>query len=86
MSCQVEDGVLVSALRYAIGRRTYVVSETCSQIYRNIPLIRTKLLEVMIRDIDEHEKAGHMGMNFDRAEWLNLRSQLHDEVVKRAAK
>lgn len=77
----VDDGVLVSAVRYALGRHTYVVKETCDSVRDNLRLIQRKLLVVMIRDIDEHfgrhGKSSAFGEQ-DDVEWRDLRNDIEE--------
>lgn len=45
--------MLVSALRYALTRNSYIVGLTIEYIERKIPLMDKKYLAIMSRDIDE---------------------------------
>jgi len=81
--CSLDDGVLVSAVRYSLGRMTYVVSDTCAEVRRNLPHIRTKLLAVMVRDITEHESDNALGMDMDKEQWLTLRSAINAKLKQR---
>lgn len=45
--------ICICALRYALGRHTYVVEEVCSFIKDNATLVLDKrVIEVMVRDIE----------------------------------
>ena len=46
--------MVISALRYALGRRTYITQETAEFIMENPNLIDDRVKAVMIRDIDEY--------------------------------
>lgn len=61
--------ILVSAERYALGRRTYIVGWTCEFIINNLHLLTEKDRQVMIRDI---KKPISYGDECDKAEWLKL--------------
>lgn len=61
--------ILVSAERYALGRRTYIVQWTCEIIRNNLHLLSQKDRQVMIRDIKE---AYFYGDECDKKEWKNL--------------
>lgn len=61
--------LLVSAERYALGRRTYIVSWTCNVIKNNLHLLTEKDKDVMIRDI---ESAVNYGDSCDEKEWKEL--------------
>mgnify|MGYP006367398997 FL=1 len=47
------SAMLIGAERYALGRRTYIVSWTCEFIGNNLHLLTEKDKGVMIRDIEE---------------------------------
>lgn len=70
--------ILVSAERYTLGRRTYIVQWTCEIIKKNMHLLSEKDKNVMIRDI---ETAISYGDECDKAEWMNL-LQILRKVVK----
>ena len=61
--------ILVSAERYALGRRTYIVHWTCEFIKNNIHLLSNKDKQVMIRDI---ENPISYGDDCDEKEWKKL--------------
>jgi len=61
--------ILVSAERYALGRRTYIVQWTCEIISNNLHLLSEKDKSVMIRDIKE---AYSYGDECDKQEWMKL--------------
>ena len=61
--------ILLTAERYALGRRTYIVEWTCEVIKNNIDLLTNKDIQVMIRDIEE---AYSYGDECDDAEWKAL--------------
>lgn len=46
--------IVISALRYALGRRTYITQETAEFIMDHKELIDTRVKWVMIRDIEEY--------------------------------
>lgn len=68
--------ILVSAERYALGRRTYVVQWTCEIINKNMHLLSEKDKKVMIRDI---EQAYSYGDECDKYEWMKLLEKLRKE-------
>lgn len=71
--------MLVSAERYALGRRTYIVSWTCELIDENMHLLTYKDKNVMIRDIKE---AYSYGDECDKQNWMILLEKLRKEVEK----
>lgn len=44
--------MIISALRYAIGRRTYITEETCSFIKNHPEIINNRVKTVMLRDLE----------------------------------
>lgn len=69
--------ILVSAERYALGRRTYIVQWTCEIIKKNMHLLSGKDKAVMIRDI---ETAIYYGDECDKQCWMNLLATLRKEI------
>lgn len=67
--------LLVSAERYALGRRTYIVSWTCDVVKNNLHLLTKKDKDVMIRDI---ESAVNYGDSCDEREWEKLLKALKE--------
>ena len=72
--------ILVSAERYALGRRTYIVQWTCEIIKNNLDLLSQKDKQVVIRDI---ENPISYGDECDKTEWLKLLEILKEELSKR---
>ena len=67
--------ILVSAERYALGRRTYIVKWTCEFIGNNLHLLTGKDKKVMIRDI---ESPLYYGDDCDKQEWKALLNKLKE--------
>lgn len=61
--------ILVSAERYALGRRTYIVHWTCEFIKNNTHFLSDKDRQVMIRDL---ESAISYGEDCDKKDWKDL--------------
>lgn len=66
--------MLVSAERYALGRKTYIVQWTCEFIDNNINLLTEKDKQVMIRDLEE-PLCGY-GDDCDKKCWILLLEKL----------
>ena len=71
------------AVRYALGRRTYAVSDTVGYVLRVLKLLDDKTIYVMLRDIEEQEKVGNLGHECDAAEWMNLKEAIQKEIERR---
>lgn len=46
--------MIISALRYSLGRRTYITSETAEFIKRYPELIDERVKSVMLKDLEEY--------------------------------
>lgn len=79
--------MLISALRYAIGRYTYMPSVTIEYIRYLIPQLSTKTLFVMKRDIvEEIKRYQRIEMELYFAdEWAKLADEINAEYEKKKA-
>ena len=79
--------MMISALRYAIGRYTYMPSVTIEYIRYLIPQLSAKTLFVMKRDIDEEiERFERMGRElYMNKEWTKLAEEIGIEYEKKKA-
>ena len=75
------ETILISAIRYALGRRTYVVGITTDYVARQLPKLSDKCIKVMIEDIKN--PLGGYGDPCDEREWMCLLEQLEEEMGKR---
>lgn len=69
--------IVLCALRYAIGRKTYVTSEVCEFIMKHPNLIDYRVKRVMLRDLEDldryYKKDDIDYLPFDKLKnWLNL--------------
>lgn len=69
--------IVLCALRYAIGRKTYVTSEVCEFIMKHPDLIDYRVKRVMLRDLEDldryYKKDDIDYLPFDiLRKWLNL--------------
>ena len=74
------SAMLVGAVRYALGRRTYIVQWTCEFIRNNTHLLLEKDKKVIIRDIEQQKNYGY-GDKCDEDCWLTLLKYLKDEQL-----
>lgn len=72
--------VLECAARYALGRKTYMVSVVTGVILPVVPDLNNKTLLLMEREIVKHERFFDSA---DRKEWITLRDILRQEIDKR---
>lgn len=72
-----DEQMLVSAVRYALGRKTYIVMSTCEAVRKAWPQLSLGARGVILRDI-EQELAGSkdasttVGMDMDHRDWTAL--------------
>lgn len=75
------ETILISAVRYALGRQTYVVSTTVEYIKPLIPKLSDTTLYVMERDIRDAKNKG--SLEIDEPEWNTLHKLLRAEMIVR---
>lgn len=69
--------VCVSAVRYALGRRTYIVSDVCGFITPLLGILETNTLKVMYKDIADAEAVEGLGdRTIDEPIWMNLKEKI----------
>lgn len=80
-----EYGLLaVCAIRYCLGRRTYMPSTVCGIISRNLSQISNNDLNVMLRDIEEYgDTYKTYGDSCDDITWMNMKTFLQTEINER---
>lgn len=75
--------ILASAVRYALGRMTYIVGLTVDYIMPMIPDLETKYINIMIDDITYQGEYYGYGMEMDRKDWMRLLVGLKTERDRR---
>lgn len=82
------ESILLSAVRYALGRRTYIVSITCGYVKRVLHNLSYNTLFVMERDIIEHGRFGEdaYGDDMDLKDWMDLLNNIREEMNRRSDK
>lgn len=68
--------IVICALRYAIGRKTYVTSEVCEFIMQQPNLIDDRVKTIMLRDLEDLDEYYEIDdidyLQFDTLrKWLN---------------
>ena len=74
--------IVCSAFRYALGRRTYIVSVVCNYIKANIGMLEKKHLPLLVEEIEDAEKFNMLGDPCDKREWLQLKDFINDYLKK----
>ena len=80
--------ILNCAVRYALGRRTYMPSSVIRYITPLLTNLNDRTIDVFIQDIERYKTdvdkgIGSWGMNIDKEDWLRFLSKCKDEMNKR---
>ena len=73
--------ILNCAVRYAIGRQTYVPSSVCSFITPLLPKLSDRTLWCLEKDIASADSYGDK--KIDKPVWMKLLSDIKDEISRR---
>lgn len=74
-----DEHIWISAVRYALGRRTYIVRITVEYMLRRVDIMSPGCRKIMIRDIEEQERFGY-GDECDLKEWMKLLGKLKESL------
>lgn len=77
------ETILICAVRYAIGRQTYMPSIVIGYIRPLIGELNTNTLRVMERDVREAGYYGHE--TIDKPDWVRFLKNLQEEMKRRRA-
>lgn len=80
---QVEEAILVFAMRYAINRQTFAPTMVVDNILHNIALVDSFTIDNIIREIDDQARIG-WNMDCDRQTWLGFKTRLERVLVQRS--
>lgn len=77
------ESLCVCSVRYALGRRTYVVYEISEIIKKNLNDISDESLKVILKDIEDHQNSNKLGDDSDANDWLYLKSLILNRVSEK---
>lgn len=77
-NCELET-LLVCSFRYALGRRSYIVSDVAYLILVYKDVLHQNTKELITDEIRLAISSGEAGMDCDIVEWLNVYGELIDE-------
>lgn len=72
--------LFIAAFRYALGRMTYVAPTVAGMIKDNIDYLTGNTIKLLIKEIEDGEARGGLGMDVDKEIWLRLKSELRSEL------
>lgn len=78
----VERDILMYALRYSLGRRTFAPTIVADNIKSNIDKFNKTDLQLIIKDIDEQKDFGGYGDRCDKDTFMSLRKYLVSRMEK----
>jgi hypothetical protein len=74
------DTLAFCAFRYALGRKTYIVSDVVDELIAVLPQIEKRTKEQMVDEIVRACNAGVAGMKIDIEEWERLAAAIEEET------
>jgi hypothetical protein len=72
-----EEQIMISAVRYALGRKTYIVGVTVDYMLEKLSTMSKQCRGVMLTDI---QSTDDYGMDMDKKEWKKLESALEKNI------
>jgi hypothetical protein len=76
---RVIDTLAVYATRYALGRKTYAVSDVTRALTARVTDLSENSKRCITEDIDMAEAEGRLGMDIDAKDWRALRDVLRGQ-------
>lgn len=77
----VDDAMMVSAVRYALGRMSYIVSWTVDETIRVWCDMAENTRQVIERDVRRAKDEGVVGMSIDGEQWDRLLKFIERNLV-----
>lgn len=74
-----DEQIWISAVRYALGRRTYIVKVTVDYMIERIPIMSPGCKRIIMRDIEDQVKRG-LGDECDKDDWMRLMSAIMEDL------
>lgn len=75
--------IAICALRYSMGRRTYMPRLVQSIVRPFLPEMSDKDLHVLQDDLHRQKEMGNYGDPCDKEEWLRFASEVNAEAARR---
>lgn len=82
------ESMLISSVRYALGRRTYIVSQTVDYLIPLLPYLSEWFLRNVLKDLWEISSSTEWdrGDPCDYRDWARLWAKIGDELTERESK
>lgn len=77
----VSEHFVISAVRYALGRSTYIVGVTVDEVLRVWPELSQNTRKVIARDVSSWLTYEKLGASCDVADWLRLWDRAEADTV-----
>lgn len=76
------EHIIISAVRYALGRMTYIVSLTVNYVLKDIEenKLSDSCLSVIREDIEYEPARNNLGMRCDKDDWKRLLDRIEKEL------
>lgn len=79
-----DEQILICAVRYALGRMSYIVGDVAQYVAYKRKTLSKQCIDIIIRDIEEeiqrYHRSGHtLGMQCDEMMWIRLLNVLKGE-------
>ena len=71
--------MMVCAVRYAIGRETYMPGMIIDYITPLLPYLHQNILEILDRDVTDQRWMGGYGAPCDEKDWMRFLASIHAE-------
>lgn len=75
--------LIISAFRYALGRKTYIVSDTCDLIINHWEYLSKHEKKLICEEIEHAIEHGMAGMSCDMACWEEVLERGKHDLSKR---
>jgi hypothetical protein len=74
------EQMIISAVRYALGRMTYIVSLTVNYVLKDIEenKLSDRCLSVIREDIEYERARNNLGMRCDKDNWKKLLNKINE--------
>lgn len=78
-----DEQILICAVRYALGRMSYIVGEVCDYVHHKRERLSDECKKIITYDIQKELKIYHdcgdfLGMECDEKRWVKLLEELTD--------